>query len=157
MSSSGRTLVNAFREINAMADRINLPNNRCQNKQVSDGKNLKGLTNDAIASACLYIACPQEGVDRKFKEICAVSKRSKKEIRRCFKIILKALETTVDLITNEDFTLRFCYNLGIPNIVKRILCCITCREIPTWMSSMEADVNRSCSTKSWFTSGTGLF
>lgn len=124
MSSSDRTLVNSFREINAMADRINLPRtivDRANNlfKQVHDGKNLKGRANDAIASACLYIACRQEGVPRTFKEICAVSKISKKEIGRCFKLILKALETSVDLITTGDFMSRFCSNLGLPNMVQR--------------------------------------
>ena len=81
-------------------------------KQVHDGKNLKGRSNDAKASACLYIACRQEGVPRTFKEICAVSKISKKEIGRCFKLTLKALATSVDLITTADFMSRFCANLG---------------------------------------------
>jgi len=36
-------------------------------------------------------------------EICAISKISKKEIGRCFKLILKHLETSVDLITSGDF------------------------------------------------------
>ncbi|XP_023707441.1 transcription initiation factor IIB [Cryptotermes secundus] len=124
MSSSDRALINAFREITSMADRINLPKtivDRANNlfKQVHDGKNLKGRANDAIASACLYIACRQEGVPRTFKEICAVSKISKKEIGRCFKLILKALETSVDLITTGDFMSRFCSNLGLPNMVQR--------------------------------------
>lgn len=124
LSSSDRALVNAFREISNMADRINLPNtivDRANNlfKQVHDGKTLKGRSNDAIASACLYIACRQEGVPRTFKEICAVSKVSKKEIGRCFKLILKALETSVDLITTGDFMSRFCSNLGLPSSVQR--------------------------------------
>lgn len=124
MSSSDRALINAFREINGMADRINLPKtivDRANNlfKQVHDGKNLKGRANDAIASACLYIACRQEGVPRTFKEICAVSKISKKEIGRCFKLILKVLETSVDLIRTGDFMSRFCSNLGLPNMVQR--------------------------------------
>lgn len=76
MSSSDRALINAFREINAMADRINLPKtivDRANNlfKQVHDGKNLKGRANDAIASAALYIACRQEGVPRTFK-VCSI-------------------------------------------------------------------------------------
>lgn len=124
MSSSDRALLNAFREINGMADHINLPKTIVDRantlfKQVHDGKNLKGRANDAIASACLYIACRQEGVPRTFKEICAVSKISKKEIGRCFKLILKALETSVDLITTGDFMSRFCSNLGLPNMVQR--------------------------------------
>lgn len=36
-------------------------------KQVYEQKSLKGRANDAIASACLYIACRQEGVPRTFK------------------------------------------------------------------------------------------
>lgn len=117
MSSSDRALIAAFKEISTMADRINLPKtivDRANNlfKQVHDGKNLKGRSNDAKASACLYIACRQEGVPRTFKEICAVSKISKKEIGRCFKLTLKALATSVDLITTADFMSRFCANLG---------------------------------------------
>ena len=72
MSSSDRALTNAFREIALMADRISLPRtivDRSNNlfKQVHDGRNLKGRSNDAIASACLYISCRQEGVPRTFK------------------------------------------------------------------------------------------
>lgn len=48
-----------------------------------------------------------------------MSKISKKEIGRCFKLILKALETSVDLITTGDFMSRFCSNLGLPNMVQR--------------------------------------
>lgn len=124
MSSSDRALSNAFKEISNMSDRINLPKTIVDRanllfKQVHDGRTLKGRSNDAIASACLYIACRQEGVPRTFKEICAVSKVSKKEIGRCFKLILKALETSVDLITTGDFMSRFCSNLGLPPAVQR--------------------------------------
>lgn len=48
-----------------------------------------------------------------------MSKISKREIGRCFKLILKALETSVDLITTGDFMSRFCSNLGLPNMVQR--------------------------------------
>lgn len=48
-----------------------------------------------------------------------MSKISKKEIGRCFKLILKALETSVDLITTGDFMSRFCANLSLPNMVQR--------------------------------------
>ena len=36
-------------------------------KQVHEGKSLKGRSNDAISSACMYIACRQESVPRTFK------------------------------------------------------------------------------------------
>ena len=72
VSSSDRTLINAFRTISTMADRINLTKTITDRantlfKMVHDGRSLKGRANEAIASACLYIACRQEGVPRTFK------------------------------------------------------------------------------------------
>ncbi|KAK3086990.1 hypothetical protein FSP39_000088 [Pinctada imbricata] len=124
LNSSDRALINAFREISQMADRLNLPKviaDRANNlfKQVHEGKTLKGRSNDAIASACMYIACRQEGVPRTFKEICAVSKISKKEIGRVFKLILKNLELNVELITTGDFMSRFCSHLNLPLTVQK--------------------------------------
>ncbi|KAK7094899.1 hypothetical protein V1264_006385 [Littorina saxatilis] len=124
LNSSDRALLNAFHEINQMADRLQLPKmiaDRANTlfKQVHEGKTLKGRSNDAIASACMYIACRQEGVPRTFKEICAVSKISKKEIGRVFKLILKTLETNVEVITTGDFMSRFCSNLGLPQSVQK--------------------------------------
>ena len=89
------------------------------------GKSLKGRSNDAIAAASLYIACRQEGVPRTFKEIVAVSTISKKEIGRCFKLILKAHEeTNVELITTGDFMSRFCGLLCVSRAVQKAATCI---------------------------------
>lgn len=124
VSSSDRTLINAFRTISNMCDRINLPRTITDRagalfKMVHDGRNLRGRSNEAIAAACLYIACRQEGVPRTFKEIVAVSTVSKKEIGRCFKLILKAHDTNVDIITTGDFMHRFCGTLSLPRDVQK--------------------------------------
>jgi len=124
LSSSDRVLMSAFREIGQMADRLNLPRMISDRadvlfKQVHVSKALKGRSTDAISSACLYIACRQEGVPRTFKEICAVSKISKKEIGRVFKLILKNLETSVDLITTGDFMSRFCSSLTLSSAIQK--------------------------------------
>lgn len=130
VNSSDRTLINSFRTIAEMSDRINLPRNIVDRanalfKVVHDGKSLKGRANDAIAAACLYIACRQEGVPRTFKEIVAVSTISKKEIGRCFKLILKAHEdTNVELITTGDFMSRFCGLLDVSREVQKAATCI---------------------------------
>merc|ERR1712083_1296667 len=134
VSSSDRTLINAFRTISNMADRINLPKtiiDRANNlfKMVSDGKNLKVRANDAIAAACLYIACRQEGVPRTFKEIVAVSTVSKKEIGRCFKLILKAHDTNVEIITTGDFMNRSCGTLGLARDIQRAATTIAKRAV----------------------------
>ncbi|XP_026691619.2 transcription initiation factor IIB-like isoform X2 [Ciona intestinalis] len=124
MNNSDRVLIHAFREISSMADRISLPKNIVDRsnklfKQVYESKSLRGRANDAISAACLYIACRQEGVPRTFKEICAISRISKKEIGRSFKLIVKNLETNVEVITSGDFMSRFCSNLNLPPYVQR--------------------------------------
>lgn len=76
VSSADRNLMNAFREMSQMADRLNLPTNITDRanrlfKEIHDSKALKGgASNDAIAAACVYISCRQEGVPRTFKGEC---------------------------------------------------------------------------------------
>ena len=60
ISSSDRTLINAFRTISGMCDRINLPRTITDRanalfKKVHDGKNLRGRSNDAISSGRIYL------------------------------------------------------------------------------------------------------
>lgn len=124
-SGNDRTLVQAFSQIRQMADRINVPRaitDRANTlfKQMTDTGGLRGRSSEANCAACLYIGCRQEGVPRTFKEICAVSNVSKREIGRSFKLILRALNTSVDLITTGDFMSRFCSNLGLANKEQRI-------------------------------------
>jgi len=80
---------------------------------------LKGRANEAVATASLYIACRQEGVPRTFNELCAYSRITKKEIGRCFKLILHAKGTCLDQISTDDFMSRFCSNLGLSTTVQR--------------------------------------
>ena len=64
-STSDRVLIKAFSTISTMADTINLTkmiSDRAKEffEMVLDGHSLKGKSHEAIASACLYIACRQE-------------------------------------------------------------------------------------------------
>ena len=128
-STSDRALMDAFRTMSNMSDRINLPRTITDRanvlfKVVYEGRNLKGRSNSAISAACLYIACRQDGVPRTFKEIVAVSAVSKKEIGRVFKLILKAHDTNVELITTGDFMSRFCGTLSLARPIQKAATCI---------------------------------
>ena len=96
-AASDRSLINAMRIIAEMADRINLPKvitDRANKlfKMVQDGKHLTGRAHGAIAAACLYIACRQEGVPRTFKEI--VSGCDHRQQKRNRPLFQSNLETT---------------------------------------------------------------
>jgi len=125
VASTERALITAFRILANMADRINLPKTIVDRasllfKKINDGGRMRGRSNEAIAAACLYIACRQEGVPRTFKEIVAVSTVNKRDIGRCFKIILKSHEDTkVGLVDSGDFMSRFCGLLGLTREIQR--------------------------------------
>ncbi|CAP26742.1 Protein CBR-TTB-1 [Caenorhabditis briggsae] len=123
MNNTDRQMTAAMSLIREMSERIHLPRNIQDNasrifKDVLDSRALRGKNNEAQAAACLYIACRKDGVPRTFKEICAVSRVSKKEIGRCFKIIIRNLETNLEQITSADFMSRFCGNLYLPNSIQ---------------------------------------
>lgn len=118
VSSTDRRLIAAFREIAVMAHRIHLPMTIVHRakylyRQIYNINCLKGRSTDARASACLYIACRQEKCPRTFKEMCAISSVSKREIGRCFKLIIQSLATNVEMTNTHDFLSRFCGNLGL--------------------------------------------
>jgi len=126
VSSADRILLNGFKTISEMCDRLNLPKSisdpaNMLYKKVKNGKILRGRSNEAISSACLYIACRQEGVPRTFKEIVATSTVGKKEIARCFKLILNGeIVSKLDVTTSDDYMNRFCSNLGLERKIQSV-------------------------------------
>lgn len=87
-------------------------------QEVIDKNSFKMRSKDAVASACLYISCRQDNIPRTFKEICAVSRVSRKEISRCFKLVLRSLGTTLEAISTDEFMRRFCTNLQLPPCIQ---------------------------------------
>jgi len=126
LSSADRILLNGFKTISDMCDRLNLPKSisnpaNMLYKKVKDAKLLRGRSNEAISSACLYIICRQEGVPRTFKEIVATSTVGKKDIARCFKLILNGeIVSKLDPTTSDDYMNRFCSNLGLDRKIQNV-------------------------------------
>lgn len=56
-------------------------------KMTDDEKLFKGKSQDAVIAGCIFIACRQHGYGRSFREIYKLTRISKKEIGRTFKIL----------------------------------------------------------------------
>lgn len=77
-----RDLLDAFKQIGVMCDRIGLAKvvsdaAKQFYKKVEDEKLIKPnklMTKEAVMAACIFIACRQKHVSRTFKEICALTK-----------------------------------------------------------------------------------
>ena len=133
-STQDRSIRNANRDIREMAERLTVDNSIAQKAQfffhkIYTEKIIKGRSNDAIIAACMYIACRQEQVPRTFKEICSVSKSSKRDIGRCFKTILKSIQSVqississqmIPTISSGDYFARFCSRLGLPIAIQKL-------------------------------------
>lgn len=126
-SNPDRSLIQAFKTIATMSDRLGLVatiKDRASEiyKKVEDLKSIRGRNQDAILAACLYIACRQEDRPRTVKEICSVANgATKKEIGRAKEYIVKQLEgemgksMEMGTIHAGDFLRRFCSHLGMTN------------------------------------------
>uniref|UniRef100_T1J3B7 Transcription initiation factor IIB n=1 Tax=Strigamia maritima TaxID=126957 RepID=T1J3B7_STRMM len=148
LGTNDRALLTAFGEIASMANRINLEKiivdraNSLYKQVLNNTKIMKAKgRNDAVYSSCLYLACRQEEVPRSFKEICAVSNVSKKQIGKCFKLILRALETTVGTVTTDDFMSRFCGNLGLSRAVQRVASSIAKKAVELKIASGKSSIS----------------
>ena len=124
---SEEALLDKFRIIQTMGERISLSKLVIDSakqlyKKVEDDKLLKGKTTEAIVAACIYIACREQGVTRTFKEICALSRVSKKEIGKCYKLLQPLLEKPAERRSLDSFISRFASVLDLkPYVMKATL------------------------------------
>lgn len=127
MTSSNRTLLRAYRDINEIADRSNLPKIITDAasqlfKKVHEQRGLRNKSGIAITTACIYIACKLQAAPRSFKELSSISGVLAKDIAKCYKNILKIvqLQDSSVHIDSGDFMLRFCSRLELSNEVQKI-------------------------------------
>lgn len=78
-------------------------------------KIVKGKSTDAIAATCLFIACRNKNDPRTIKEVCAVSRTSKKKFWKIYKKISPVVDIGVINPTAGDFIPRFCSKLRLSN------------------------------------------
>lgn len=122
--ASDSRLTTGFEEIANMADRLNLPKvvvDCCKAlfKQVHQEKLLRGRASDAVAAACLLKACRKEEVPCTFKDICSVSRHSKKEINRCSSLISRSVSIAVKPVNSSDSMSRYYTSLQLPSSVQK--------------------------------------
>jgi transcription initiation factor TFIIB len=93
-SSSERNLSQAMNELERLSDKLKLPRNvreigaRIYRKALDKGL-VRGRSISAVAAAALYAACRTTRTPRTLKELSTASLRGRKEISRCYRLILR--------------------------------------------------------------------
>jgi len=123
MNNADNALKDAFRRIDHMAEKIDLPDKyrgRAKEiyKQLHDAKALKGKDQDTMIAACLYVGCRLENVARSLKEFAAVSQKNKTDIGKYLKFIQKKLKLSMETVNAKNYMTRFCSHLKLPTFVE---------------------------------------
>lgn len=128
-SRSERNLLTAFRDISNWCDQFALPKiisdiAKQLYKRSEEEKLLRGKPLEAIIAACLFIACRQAHVPRSFREICTLTRVTKKSLGQCYKALEAAFNLTPGASAHaanpapssgpESLVSRYCNHLDLP-------------------------------------------
>lgn len=134
--TSDRNMLNAIRELETLAHRMNVPQSIVEAaadiyRRVQESGKFSGRSHDPIISACMYIACRNQGVARTFREVVAVSQAKRSDIIKMFKAIVKVLEQDMSVVSSAELVNRFCGRLDLDQKCVRVAIniCQQCTEL----------------------------
>ncbi|KAM3411513.1 hypothetical protein ACQJBY_003275 [Aegilops geniculata] len=129
-AASENTLVDGFRGISDMADRLGLVATirdlaKETFKKLDEAKGCpRGRKRDSVYAACLYIACRNLGMPRTYKELASVTAggvAAKKDVGKMTTHIKKLLGEEdgqvmdIGVVSASDYLRRFCSRLALGN------------------------------------------
>ncbi|MCS7116355.1 MAG: TFIIB-type zinc ribbon-containing protein [Nitrososphaerota archaeon] len=119
-----RNLKQAFTELRRMVDRLNLSGIVMERaayiyrKALKYGL-LKGRSINEIITASLYAACRELGMNRTLKDIAKVSFLKRKDIARCYRLLLKELDLRMPLSDPIEITSKIANEAQISEKTRR--------------------------------------
>ncbi len=99
-SSSDRNLAQAMAEVDRLTDKLHIPAPIKESaaivyRKALDSGLVRGRSIAAIAAASLYAACRSSETPRTLKEVSAASRIKKKDVARCYRLLLRELGMTM--------------------------------------------------------------
>jgi transcription initiation factor TFIIB len=85
----------------------------------------KGRSLQVLAAASVYFACRKNGMARTFSEVVQVTQRTRKEISKCYRVILIKLEEVTLPIAPSQYVSRIVNDLQLSDTVERCALQIT--------------------------------
>ncbi len=92
LDKGNKVLLQAYKQIGALCDGWQLPGAVSETakhifKDADESKVFKGKSQEALIAGCVFLACRRNNVPRSFREVMELTKVSKKEIGRTFKLL----------------------------------------------------------------------
>jgi transcription initiation factor TFIIB len=117
-SSIDRNLAQAMAELDRLSDKVFIPQPTKEKAAVTYRKALdKGLVRGrsiaAIAAAALYAACRGSGTPRTLREIAEASLVDKKDVARCYRLLLRELDVHMPIADPLTYVSKIAERTGI--------------------------------------------
>ncbi|MFQ6084964.1 MAG: transcription initiation factor IIB family protein [Candidatus Bathyarchaeia archaeon] len=124
-SSTGRNLSHAAAELDRLSDRLSIPNSVKERAAIIYRKALKkglvrGRSIGGIAAASLYLACRLTHFPRSLTEISETSLVDKKDIARCYRLLLRTFDMSVPLIDPIQYSAKIVALLNLSDNVRKV-------------------------------------
>ncbi|KAK3686854.1 transcription initiation factor IIB [Vermiconidia calcicola] len=92
LDKGNKSLLSAYKQIGALCDGWQLPTSVSDTakhifKDAEESRLFKGKSQEALIAGCVFLACRRNNVPRSFREVMELTKVSKKEIGRVFKLL----------------------------------------------------------------------
>ena len=117
-SSVDRNLAQAMSELDRLSGKVNISRTIKEKAAVIYRKALdkclvRGRSINAIAAAALYAACRGSGTPRTLREIATASLVEKKEVARCYRLLLQELDVQVPVADPLTYVSKIAEKNGI--------------------------------------------
>lgn len=124
LTSVERNLAQAMNELDRLANLLNLPSYiveeaaKIYREAVEKGL-VRGRSIESVIAAAVYLACRMRKLPRTLDEIEEYSHVDRKDISRCYRLLLKELNIKVSASDPADFVPRIAHSLGLSGDVVR--------------------------------------
>ncbi len=124
-SSMDRNLAQAMAELDRLSDKLHIPSSVKEKAAIIYRKALerglvRGRSISAIAAASLYAACRLTRTPRTLREVAAQSPMDKKEIARCYRLLLRELGLQMPVPEAELRVPKIAAKVGVGEKTQRL-------------------------------------
>jgi len=123
-TTADRNLRQAFYELNGLKDKLTLSANVLEKaaylyRKVLEKKLVRGRSISAMIAASLYAACRDTETPRTLRDIAGAANVKRKEISRCYRLMLRELELKMPVVNSIQCIARISSKLEITEKTKR--------------------------------------
>lgn len=123
-SSLDKNLANAMSELDRLTSQLSVPRNVKETaaiiyRKAIDNRLVRGRSIEAMIAASVYAGARVRRVPRTLEEIAEETRVNKKELGRCYRLLIRKLSLAIPLASPVDYLVRFGTELGLSGTAQR--------------------------------------